>query len=164
MTPETAPKTRRADRTDDTAAEANGAAVPPVRRRPRPSAGGFSLKLDAEQRPGFVRRFVNGTPNRLKKMEALGYTMVNDQASQGASRTDGQGTRITRHAGVSEDGVNVMHAVLMETPEHEFNYGVADREEARKAVEDIIRRSGDPTGQLENQYAPGVKSTIEHSG
>jgi hypothetical protein len=37
-------------------------ATPPARRRPRASTGGFSLKLDAEQRPGFVRRFVNGDP------------------------------------------------------------------------------------------------------
>jgi hypothetical protein len=138
-------------------------AVPPARRRPRTSVGGFSLKLEAEQRPGYVRRFVNGDPNRLMKMEALGYTMVNDRAGEGKARTDSQGTRITRHAGRTEEGAP-MHAVLMETPEHEFNYGVADREEARKAVEDVIRRSADPTGQLENQYAPAVKSTIEHSG
>lgn len=138
-------------------------ATPPSRRRPRASTGGFSLKLDAEPRPGFVRRFVNGDPSRILKMEQLGYTLVNDQAGDGKSRTDGQGSRITRHAGRTKEGAP-MHAVLMETPEHEFNYGVADKEEARKAVEDIIRRSGDPTGQLENQYAPSVKSTIEHSG
>jgi polyhydroxyalkanoate synthesis regulator phasin len=57
-----------------------------------------------------------------------------------------------------------MHAVLMETPEHEYAYGVADKEEARKTVEDVIRRSGDPTGQVENAYVPAIKSTIEHSG
>lgn len=138
-------------------------ATPQARRRPRRSAGGFALKLEAEQRPGFVRRFVNGDPSRILKMEQLGYTLVNDRAGDGKSRTDGKGTRITRHAGRTEEGAP-LHAVLMETPEQEFQYGVADKEEARKAVEDVIRRSGDPTGQLENQYAPAVKSTIEHSG
>jgi hypothetical protein len=139
-------------------------ATPPARRRPRAPTGGFSLKLDAEQRPGYVRRFVNGDPSRILKMEALGYTMVNDRASgDGKSRTDGKGTRITRHAGKTEDGAP-MHAVLMETPEHEFQYGVADKEEARKAVEDVIRRSADPTGDLENAYVPSVKSSIDHSG
>lgn len=138
-------------------------ATPPSRRRPRASAGGFSLKLEAEQRPGYVRRFVNGDPSRILKMERLGYTLVNDQAGEGKSRTDGKGTRITRHAGRTEEGAP-MHAVLMETPAHEYAYGESDREEARKAVEDVIRRSGDPTGDLENQYAPAVKSTIEHSG
>jgi hypothetical protein len=137
-------------------------AVPPARRRPRASAGGFSLKLEAEQRPGFVRRFVNGDPSRILKMERLGYTLVNDRAGDGKSRTDGQGTRITRHAGKTEEGAP-MHAVLMETPEHEYAHGVADKEESRKVVEDVIRRSGDPTGQLEGQYAPSIKSTVEHS-
>jgi hypothetical protein len=164
MTEVTATKTRRPRAAKaDPAVEDNGQAVPQARRRPRPSAGGFSLKLEAEQRPGYVRRFVNGDPNRVLKMEALGYTMVNDRAGEGKARTDSLGTRITRHAGRNEDG-SPMHTVLMETPEHEFNYGVADREEARKAVEDVIRGSGDPTGQLENQYAPSAKSTIEHSG
>lgn len=164
MTEATAPKTRR-PRTPRAApaVEEAGAAVPQARRRPRASTGGLSLKLDAEQRPGFVRRFVNGDPSRILKMEALGYTLVNEAASEGKSRTDGQGTRITRHAGRNENG-SPMHTVLMETPEHEFNYGVADKEEARKVVEDVIRGSGDPTGQLENQYAPRVKSIIEHSG
>lgn len=137
-------------------------ATPPSRRRPRPSTGGFSLKLEAEQRPGYVRRFVNGDPSRILKMERLGYTLANDRAGEGKSRTDGQGTRITRHAGKTEEGAP-MHAVLMETPEHEFQYGVADKEEARKRVEDVIRGSGDPTGQLENQYAPSAGSKIEHS-
>lgn len=159
---EAAPVTRRANQTDP-AAEATGQAVPPARRRPRPTTGGFTTKLDAEPRPGYVRRFVNGDPNRIMKMEALGYTLVNDQAGDGSARTDGQGSRITRHAGRYEDGAP-MQAVLMETPEHEFQYGVADKEAGRRAIEDKIRRSEDPTGQLENQYAPKVQSTIERPG
>jgi hypothetical protein len=159
---ETNETTRRLRQAADITAEDTGA-VPQARRRPRASPGGFSLKLEAEQRPGFVRRFVNGDPNRILKMEALGYTLVNDRAGEGKSRTDGQGTRITRHAGRNEDG-SPMHTVLMETPEQEFHYGVTDKEEARRAIEDKIRRSEDPTGQLENQYAPRVQSKIEHSG
>jgi hypothetical protein len=31
-------------------------------------------------------------------------------------------------------------------------------------VEDVIRRSGDPTGQMENAYVPAVASTLEHKG
>lgn len=139
-------------------------ATPPSRRRPRASAGGFSLKLEAEQRPGYVRRFVNGTPTRIAKMEALGYAMVSDQAhGEGKARTDSKGSRITRHAGTLEGGAP-MQAVLMETPEHEFAYGEADREESRKAVEDVIRRSADPTGELENAYVPSTRSSIERSG
>jgi hypothetical protein len=146
--------------TDDDPGNRSRSAGPPSSA---PSTGGLSLKLDAEPRPGFVRRFVNGDPSRILKMERLGYTLVNDRAGDGKSRTDGKGSRITRHAGRTEAGAP-MHAVLMETPEHEFNYGVADKEEARKAVEDKIRRSEDPTGQMENAYVPAVKSTLEHKG
>lgn len=157
---EAAANTRSARPSESPAVETNDQAVPATRRRPRASAGGFSLKLEAEQRPGFVRRFVNGDPTRVLKMERLGYTLVNDQAGQGMARTDGQGTRITRHAGKTEDGAP-MHAVLMETPEQEYLYGAEDKEEARRAIEDKIRRSEDPTGQLENAYAPSVRSSIE---
>lgn len=138
-------------------------ATPPSRRRPRASAGGFTLKLDAEQRPGYVRRFVNATPTRIAKMEALGYAMASDQAGEGKTRTHGKGSRITRLAGTLESGAP-MQAVLMETPAHEYAYGEADREDSRKAVEDVIRRSGDPTGQLENAYVPDVRSSLEHKG
>jgi hypothetical protein len=133
----------------------------PTRRRPRASVGGFALKLDAPARPGFVRRFVNGDPSRILKMEELGYTLVADPAGEGKARTDGKGSRITRHAGKTEEGAP-MHAVLMETPEQEYAYGLSDKEEHRKKFEETIRRSGDPTGQVEGSYAPeGNRSSIE---
>jgi hypothetical protein len=138
-------------------------ATPKDRRRPRATTGGFALKLDAPQRPGFVRRFVNGDPLRIMKMEELGYTLVADQAGEGKARTEGKGSRITRLAGKTEEGAP-MHAVLMETPAEEYAYGVSDKEEGRKAFEDTIRRSGDPTGQVEGSYAPAGRSTIERSG
>jgi hypothetical protein len=139
------------------------AATPPARRRPRASVGGFALKLDAPSRPGFVRRFVNGDPSRIMKMEELGYTLVSDPAGEGKSRTDGKGTRITRHAGKLEDGAP-MQAVLMETPEEEFAYGLSDKEEHRQQFEDTIRRSGDPTGQVDGAYVPKGQSTLTRSG
>jgi hypothetical protein len=138
-------------------------ATPKTRRRPRASVGGFSLKLDAEQRPGFVRRFVNGDPSRILRMEELGYTLVSDRAGEGKARTDGKGTRITRHAGKTEDGAP-MHAVLMETPQEEYAYGQSDKEEYRQKFEADIRRSADPTGQVEGSYAPRGQSTLTRSG
>lgn len=137
-------------------------ATPPSRRRPRASAGGFGLKLTAPERPGFVRRFVNDKPGRVADMERLGYTLVNDPAGEGSSRTDGQGTRISRHAGVTDNGAP-MQTYLMETPVEEHNYGLTDREEARQPFEEAIRRSVDPTGQVEGAYKPGDGSSLKHS-
>jgi len=136
--------------------------VPEGRRRRRASAGGLALKLDAPQRPGFVRRFVNGDPARIRKMEDLGYSLVNDQAGEDSARTDELGSRIARHAGKTEEG-QPFKAYLMETPTSEYEFGLQDKEDARKPFEDAIRRSADTTGQVENAYQPG-QSTIRHSG
>jgi hypothetical protein len=144
------------------AQEGDGQAVPQGRRRRRVSAGGFALKLDAPPRAGFVRRFVNGDPARLLKMEELGYTLVNDPAGQDSARTDELGSRIARHAGKTEEG-QPFKAYLMETPVSEYEFGVQDKEDARKPFEEAIRRSADTTGQVENAYQPG-QSTIRHSG
>jgi len=136
----------------------------PQRRR-RASTGGFALKLDAEQRPGFTRRFVNGDPARIREMEELGYTLVADKADRasGKTRTDGLGTRISRHAGKQETG-EPMQAYLMETPDTLHAQGVAEKEDARKPFEEAIRRSADTTGQVEGAYAPSTRSSINHSG
>jgi len=136
--------------------------VPRTQRRRRASTGGFALKLDAPQRPGYVRRFVNGDPARIRAMEELGYTLVTETAGEGSSRTDGQGTRISRHAGKDENGAP-FQTYLMETPEEEYAFGLADKEDARKPFEEAIRRSADTTGQVPGAYQPGV-STIKHSG
>lgn len=138
-------------------------AVPASGRRRRGSTGGFALKLDAPQRPGFVRRFVNGDPSRIQHMtENLGYTMVKDAAGEGNARTDGLGTRIARHAGKDENGLG-FKTYLMETPVAEYAIGMDEREEARKPFEEAIRRSADTTGEVPDAYQPG-QSTIRHSG
>jgi len=144
--------------------EAEGQApVPPSQRRRRASTGGFAQKLDAPPRPGYVRRWVNGNdPARIREMEELGYTMVSESAGEGSARTDGQGTRISRHAGKDEQGAP-FQTFLMETPDREYQLGVQDKEEARKPFEEAIRRSADTTGQVPGAYQPGV-STIRHSG
>jgi len=139
-----------------------GQPVPQGQRRRRASTGGFALKLDAPERPGYVRRFVNGDPARIHRMEELGYTLVSEPAGEGSSRTDALGTRIARHAGKDENGAP-FQTYLMETPKEEYAFGELDKEDARKPFEEAIRRSADTTGQVEGAYQPG-QSTIRHSG
>lgn len=137
-------------------------ATPLKGRRRRGSSGGFALKLDAPQREGFVRRFVNDDPARIRHMEDLGYTLVNERAGEGIARTEGQGSRISRHAGKDENG-QPFQTILMETPISEYAVGLQDKEEGRKPFEDAIRRSADTTGQVPEAYQPG-QSTIRHTG
>lgn len=141
----------------------NTPATPAPERRRRPSTGGFALKLDAPTRPGYTRRFVNGDPARIQEMHELGYSFVSDPASEGKARTDGKGTRITRHAGKLDSGAP-MQAVLMETPDNLYAEGLAEKETARKPFEDAIRRSADTTGEVEGAYAPSTRSTLSSSG
>jgi hypothetical protein len=145
------------------AAEKTGEATPQPQRRRRASTGGFRLKLDAEERPGFVRRFVNADPLRIKEMQELGYSVVGG-ASDGRKRTDGLGTTIARHAGKDDTG-KAYQAVLMETPDDLYRQGVTEKEDGRKAFEDTIRRGLKTDHTPDGAYIPkGAGSTINHSG
>jgi len=140
--------------------ENDTAATPMPQRRRRPSTGGFALKLDAPQREGYQRRFVNGDPARIQAMQELGYSFVADPAAEGNKRTDSVGTRISRHAGKLDSGAP-MQAFLMETPDNLHAEGLAEKETARQPFEDAIRRSADTTGEVEGAYAPKTRSSIQ---
>lgn len=143
-------------------AEETGQATPLAQRRRRPTTGGFALKLDAEQRPGFTRRFVNGDPVRMREMEELGYSVVSG-ASDGRKRTDGLGKTISRHAGKDAEG-KPFQAVLMETPNELYAQGVAEKEAGRTAFEDTIKRNLRTENTPEGAYIPSAGgNTITHS-
>lgn len=143
---------------------AETAPTPAPQRRKRSPVGGIAYKLDAPKREGYVRRFVNGDPARVQQLIELGYTFVSEKAGEGSARTQGQGTRISRHAGKLDSGAP-MQAFLMETPVSEYEIGVAEKEDRLKPFEDALRRGDDPTGGLTQAeiYQPG-RSTINNSG
>lgn len=128
-------------------------------RRRRASIGGFKQKLDAPQRPGYVRRWVDDSPSRIMEMQELGYEFAQEQAGTGAKRTDGQGSRISRMAGKRDDG-SPHHLVLMETPASEYAIGVQEREDALKPFEEALRAGADTTGRLQDTYKPSNSSSI----
>lgn len=154
----------RRGRTPSAQPTETGEATPAPQRRKRAAVGGIAYKLDADKREGYVRRFVNGDPARVLELQDLGYTFVSQKAGQGASRSHGQGTRISRHAGKLDSGAP-MQAFLMETPVSLYAEGVAEKEDRLKPFEDALRRGDDPTGALTagEVYQPG-KSTINNSG
>lgn len=137
-------------------------AVPARERRRRPSVGGFGLKLDAPERKGWVRRWVNGDPLNIRRMEELGYSLVAETAAEGNARTEGLGTRISRHAGKDENG-KPYQTVLMETPEDLHKEGEAEKESGRQAFEETIRRGLKTEDTPDGAYLPG-RSSINHSG
>lgn len=144
---------------DSTAqAPAKPEATPKHNRRKRASVGGFKTRLDAPQEKGMVRRWVNDEPGRVPAMHDLGYDFA-----EADTRTDGQGTRISRMVGTHPNGEPMM-AYLMETPEREYAVGIAEKEERLKPFEEAIARGEDTTGKVQDAYVPkSGRSTINNS-
>lgn len=117
------------------------AAAPPKRRR-RASVGGHALKLQAPQRPGFVRRWVNDDGNRIANAEELAYDFVHEP---GAQSTD-VGSRVSRLVGTKANG-EPLRSYLMETPEEEYRAGQDEKEAHLRQIDEAMTRIVDETGQ-----------------
>lgn len=138
-------------------------ATPKSQRRRRASTGGMKQKLDAPQREGYVRRWVDNDPSRIMSMQDLGYDFAAEKAADGAARTDGLGSRISRHGGKRADG-SPQHLVLMETPIADYRLGIQEKEDALKPFEEALKAGADTTGRLQNTYEQRDRSSISHSG
>lgn len=146
----------------EAAATQSEAAVPKTQRRRRASTGGFKQKLDAPQRPGYVRRWVDNDPSRIMAMEELGYALASERAGAGEARTDGLGSRIARHGGKRGDGAP-QQLVLMECRADDYAVGVKDKEDQLRPFEEAIRAGADTTGRLTDSYEPRDRSSISHN-
>ena len=107
-------------------------ATPKHHRRRRASLGGFTHRLDAPQKKGMTMRWVNDVPGRIEQMHELGYDFAERD-----TRTDGEGTRIARHAGTGPNGEPI-RAYLMETPDDQFAIGVKEKEENKNHIHSSI--------------------------
>lgn len=136
--------------------------TPKAQRRRRASTGGFKQKLDAPQRKGYVRRWVDNDPSRIMALEDLGYALVADKAGEDEARTDGMGSRIARHGGKRDNG-QPQQLVLMECRADDYAQGVAEKEEQLAPFEKALRAGASTTGRIEDQYEPRDRSSISHS-
>lgn len=129
----------------------------PRRRRPRGDVNGMHKKLDAPQRSGYVRRWVNDDDKgRIAQAENLAYDFVTETGI----KSDAEGTRIARRVG-TKDGGEPLYAYLMETPVEEYQAGLEDKEAPLKAVDDAIRSGRAAVGQVEASYGSGeIKTTV----
>jgi hypothetical protein len=140
------------------AAPAKAGATPKHHRRQRASVGGFKTRLDAPQKSGMVMRWVNDDPGRIQEMHHLGYDFAERD-----TRTDSQGTRISRNVGTHPNGEPKL-AYLMETPDDQYAIGVKEKEERLKPFEEALTRGEDTTGKVQDAYAPASgRSTINNS-
>lgn len=101
----------------------------PKRRKRAPVTGEQRLKLSAPTRPGYVRRFVNDSGNRIRDLYDRDYEYVEDKSIS----TDGEGTRVCRRVGVKKDG-SPLYAYLMEVPE---KYYQEDQREKQRPLDEF---------------------------
>lgn len=139
---------------DAASPDAVAPSVKPARRRPRGDVNGMNMKLDAPERPGYVRRWVNDDRGQIAKAEFLAYDFVHDTGI----KKDAEGTRIARRVG-TKDGGEPLYAYLMETPVEEYRAGLEDKEKPLKAVDDAILSGQPAVGQVEKSYGSGSIDT-----
>lgn len=129
-------------------------AVAPSRRRKRADTGGFRLKLKADDRKGFVRRWANDDGNRLTELQDdLAYDFV----------LDDKGQKIARYVGKKSNG-EPLHAYLMETREEDYQVGVEEKAERTRAVFEAIHNRQDAGDQFRpgETYSPrGQESSVK---
>ena len=109
-------------------------------------------KLYSSQKPGFYRRWVNDSENRLDRAQDSGYTFVSEDCD--AESTD-LGTRVSRRVGTDKNG-NPINAYLMEIPEEFRNEDLALKEQKIRKTEQSIRHGtyGDGVGKDGHHYYP----------
>lgn len=146
--------TNRPSREEREAAEADskkkrGPGRPP-KRRERVPLNAMRQKLQAPERKGYVRRWVNDEGGRLRDFERAGYSFVEEEGIH----TDGEGTRVCRRVGTHENGA-VKHAFLMEQKQEWYDEDQAEKQKELDVVDEAIR-GGNIAGQVgqDGRYVP----------
>jgi hypothetical protein len=99
--------------------------------------------LTAPKKPGFVRRFVNDTGDRISHFEAAGWKLVDEDVQVGdpkVGRPSMIGSKVNPHVGGGQ------RAVLMELPEEIYAEDRAKSQEKITQVENEIRRNSKKPG------------------
>lgn len=132
-------------------------------RARRVPLGTPEMKLTAENREGYVRRWFNGKGNRLSRAQQAGYTFVEDDTfiGEGAeSRNSDIGSAVSQIVGTNEDG-SPLRAYLMEIRREWYEEDQAAKQAAIDEREDAIRNGSvnDEQGRQDNRYVPreGIK-------
>ena len=117
--------------------------------------------LDAHKRPGYVRRWVNETPEAIAAYEAAGYELVSsteDNSAQRAQTETNLGSSVARKVVNRDPNARTRHAVLMEIKEEYYKEDQA----AKQAKVDAVEKSYDPEKFKNDQdgfYGTGLTKT-----
>lgn len=112
-------------------------------------------RLEAPQRAGFVRRWVNDWPGRLVAAKSAGYSFVYIEAEE-------EGSRRSETVGVNEDGSPLL-AYLMEIKESFYRQDQEAKENDIAAQESTISR-GATQGPVDAKDQGNFYVGSEHRG
>lgn len=149
MTDTTKRPSREEREASEAASDKRGPGRPPKRRERTPLSA-MRQKLQAPERKGYARRFVNDEGGRLMDFERAGYAFVEEDGIH----TDGEGKRICRRVGTHENG-QAKYAYLMEQKQEWYDEDQATKQEEIDAVDEAIR-GGNIAGQVgqDGRYVP----------
>lgn len=130
-------------------------------RAKRVPLGVQRLKLQASQRPGFVRRWVNDDGARTQMALQGGYEFVR---LDGQATTTDPGQAVSQIVGKTEGGTP-LRAYLMEIREEWYAEDQATKQESIDATEKQIRR-GELVGKVgqDGVYVPSQGISIKRAG
>lgn len=138
-------------------------------RRQRIPVGVPRLKLNAPNKEGYVRRWVNDDNTRLQDFEAGGYSFVhNVQAGDARGANDitareSVDSRVSRVVGKNEDGTP-LRAYLMEIRKDWYDEDQRAKQARIDEQEAQMRRGADSEGNQpgrDGRYVPREGITIE---
>src|SRR5574343_700072 len=137
-------------------------------RRKRVPVGVPRLKLNAPNREGYVRRWVNDDNTRLKDFEEGGYQYVygakaGDAAGNDVTAREGLDSRVSRVVGKKDDG-SPLTAYLMEIRQDWYDEDQLAKMRIIDEKEAQMRRGEDSQGGRpghDGRYVPREGITIE---
>ena len=123
-------------------------------RKARVPIGSHRMKLKADTREGYIRRWVNDTPGRLDMFREAGYEHVTDPKlvvgeGDDINQRPGIDSMVSRAVGIREDN-QPLRAYLMEIPEEFYKEDQESKMAQVEEREEALRRGQD------NQGGPGV--------
>lgn len=117
----------------------------PEGRAERIPLGSHRQKLTTDQRPGFVRRWINDRGGRILQAQQGGWHFV---AKNGAkAQTSDAGEGISQIVGTKEGG-EPLRAYLMEIREDWYKEDQAAKQKRTDEIESQIRRGKDEHGEV----------------
>ena len=113
--------------------------------------GGLTLKLQARERPGYVRRFVKDKPERIAQLKRLGYEFAKDSEDETCRKISG--SRLGVNLGMTNEGPGTK-GYLMEIVKERYEAIQEIKQEQNDAREEEMRRGHFEQQTGDNRYVP----------